>query len=203
MLGEAAARRLRARAPIGLDPARTIAIKRNVHEATIAADADAFAAAFRAVMAEDTDFGAIRVKRLPGRDGSAFAVGERFAGAVSLAALGMRLPARLADWLEDRFLSDYAELTEIGPRSARYVYLSGAPLAGQSTFVVEPDGPGRCRFVQTFEYQEVGAAAIFALHLFGVRAHDRITGEQLSRAARRIGAEIVLTTLRDSHRSTG
>ncbi len=195
-LGEGAARRLRSRAPIAVDPARPIAIKRNVHEAAIAADADAFAAAFRAVLAEDTDFGAIRVKRLPGRDGAAFAVGERFAGAVSLAALGLRLPARLADWVEDRFLSDYAELTELGPRSARYVYLAGTPLAGQSTFVVEPDGPGRCRFVQTFEYQEVGAAAIFALHLFGVRAHDRMTAEQLRRAAARIAAPILSTTLR-------
>ncbi|HKA90093.1 MAG TPA: hypothetical protein VKE22_20675 [Haliangiales bacterium] len=195
-LGEAAARRLRARAPLPVDPARPIAVKRNVHEATIGADADAFAAAFRAVLAGDDDFGAIRVKRLPGRDGSAFVVGERFAGAVSLAALGLRLPARVAEWLEDRFLSDYAELVELGPRSARYVYLSGAPLAGQSTFVVQPDGPGRCRFVQTFEYQEVGPAAIFALHLFGVRAHDGITAEQLRRAAARVGAPILSSTLR-------
>jgi hypothetical protein len=74
----------------------------------------------------------------------------------------------------------------------------GAPLAGQSTFVVGSDGPGRCRFVQTFEYQEVGLGAIFALHLFGVRAHDRITAEQLRRAAARIDAPILASTLRST-----
>ena len=184
-MGAAAERRLAARRPLALDARAPVAIKRNLHEADIGADADAFARAFTATLSEPRAFGPIRIKRARGRVGQPFALGERFLGAVDLG-----LPA----WLTERFTSDFAEIIELTPRRARYRYLDGCPMAGVSSFEITPAGDGRCRFSALFEYQELGGLGISVLSRFGLRLHDRVVAEQVAAAARSIGADILWTT---------
>jgi hypothetical protein len=177
------------RRPLELDPARGFAIKRNVHEWVIGADAHRFAEAFAEVLREPgARFDAIEVQRMPGREGQPFAVGERFAGCVKLP----RFP--LARWLEDNFFSDYAEIVELAPLRVVYRYLSGCPMAGTSTFEIQPLGD-RCRLRVIFEHQELGGLAVTVLHRFGIRMHDRVTRAQVAAAAGRLSAPIVSTTL--------
>src|SRR5689334_12046630 len=171
-LSASAHRRLKHRQTLAIDPARSFAIKRAVHELDIDTDADRFAAALRQVLRDpDASFGLIDVKRSPDRLGTDFTVGERFHGCVRLARL--RSPAlrllgktRLGAWLEDSVLSDYAEVVEVEPYRVVYRYLSGTPMAGSTTFLIEPLGESRCRFRVVFEYQELGGLAISALHRF-------------------------------------
>src|SRR5690349_2778149 len=81
-----ATKKLGARRRLPVEPARSIAVKRDVHEFVVAADADRFAAAFKAVMTDPAGtFGLIRVKRPADRLGQDFAVGERFQGCYSIA----------------------------------------------------------------------------------------------------------------------
>jgi hypothetical protein len=192
------ARKLARRRPLAVDAARTIAIKRNTHEWIIGAEAARFDEALESVMREPgARFDAISVKRLPGRAGEPFVAGERFTGCVRLAQLGWpRLGrTRLGTWLEDALFSDFAEIVERAPGRVVYRYLSGCPMAGTSTFTVEPLERARCRFRVVFEYQEVGGAAISVLHRFGLQLHDRVTDAQVERAAARLGAEILSRTV--------
>jgi hypothetical protein len=199
------AKKLEQRRPLAIDATRAIAVKRNLHELTIEAGAERFAAALEEVMCEpDARFGMIEVKRLPGREGQPFAVGERFTGCVRLAELaaarGSRWAAalsrtRLGAWLEDSLMSDYAEVVDRAPGRVVYRYLSGCPMAGTSTFTVEPIDAGRCRFRVAFEYQELGGVAISVLHRFGLQLHDQVTHAHASRAAERIGARILSSTI--------
>jgi hypothetical protein len=130
-----AARKLAERAPLPLDPSRSIAIKRDVHEFEVDTDCQTFARAFREVVTHrESVFGLIRVKRPGARLGRDFEVGERFQGCFSLvrAARGFlekrrlggmggaverllsRPPAaQLVGWLEDHLLSNYAEIEAI------------------------------------------------------------------------------------------
>jgi hypothetical protein len=198
--------KLEKRTPLELDAKRACAIKRNLHELVIGADADRFAAAFEEVMREPgARFGPIEVKRLFGREGEPFSPGERFTGCLRLGELGWpRLGrTRFGAWLEDAFLSDYAEIVERTPNRVVYRYLSGCPMAGSSTFTVDPLGPNRCRFRALFEYQELGGIAITVLHRFGLRMHDRVTQIQAERAAARIGATIVSSTIQVQVPSAG
>ena len=198
-LSAAFARKLEQRRPLAVDAARAIAIKRNTHEWIIAAEAARFDAALDEVMREPgARFDAISVKRLPGREGEPFAAGERFTGCVRLAALGWpRLGGtRLGAWLEDALFSDFAEIVERVPGRVVYRYLSGCPMAGTSTFTVEPLGPARCRFRVVFEYQEIGRIGVIVLNRFGLRLHDRVTDAQVERAADRLGAAILSRTPR-------
>jgi len=177
------------RRPLALDPARRFAIKRNVHEWVIGAEAQRFAQAFADVLGTPgARFGAIEVQRLPGRDGQPFAVGERFAGCVKLPHLPF------SRWLEDNLFSDYAEMVEMTPLRVVYRYLSGCPMAGTSTFEVQPLGD-RCRLRVIFEHQEVGGFAVTILHRFGIRMHDRVTQAQVEAAAARLSAPILSSTL--------
>jgi hypothetical protein len=177
------------RRPLALDPARPFAIKRNVHEWVIGAGAHRFAEAFAEVMRRPhARFGAIEVQRMPGREGQPFVAGERFAGCVKLP----HFP--LAGWLEDNFFSDFAEIVEMAPLRVVYRYLSGCPMAGTSTFEVEPLGE-HCRMRVIFEHQELGGMAITVLHRFGIRMHDRVTQAQVAAACESIGAPILSTTL--------
>jgi hypothetical protein len=222
-LTAAAARKLDRREPLAVDAARPFAIKRSVHELEIGAGAADFAAALREVLRDPgARFGLIDVKRAAERESSDFAVGERFHGCVRLervaARLGPRHPAlarllsalgrsRLGAWLEDNAMSDYAEVVSARlepdlaagePFEVVYRYLRGTPLAGQSTFLVEPLTPTRCRFRVIFEFQEVGGLAITVLHRFGLQMHDQVTAIQARLAAARIGAEILSNTIRES-----
>src|SRR5438093_5906798 len=113
-------RRLSVKKRLPVEPRRSIAIKRDVHEFTVDAPPERFARAFREVMTDPEGmFGLIRVKRPAERLGREFAVGERFQGCYSLASVVAR--SRLFSWLlalppvrwligriEDAMLSDYA-----------------------------------------------------------------------------------------------
>jgi hypothetical protein len=203
-LSARAARRLIRRTPLELDARGMFAIKRNVHEWEVEADADALAAALRAVAADPGEsFGIIRLRRLPERVGRPFEAGERFHGCLPLAGVAPRLARGLAAarlpgvtrWIEDTFLSDYAEVVTLEDRLVRYRYLSGTPIAGSSTLRIEPLGPGRARVVAIFEFQEVKAAALGALHGFALRAHDEALDAQVNKSAARAGGRVIRRTL--------
>jgi hypothetical protein len=193
MLSASAARRLRARTPLAIDPRRAIAIKRNVHEVEVDVDAARLAESFNQVMCEpDARFDLVRIKRPAERVGQPFEVGDRFHGCFSL-ELG-----RLGEFVEDTLLSDYAEVTAIERSPSRwraeYVYLSGSPIAGRSEFVIEPATSSRARFTAVFHFQEVGALALSVLHRFAARVHDRVVLAQVTEAARRAGGRVIAST---------
>ena len=214
------ARRLEKRAPLPVDPRRTIAVKRDVHEFVVDTDAASFARAFRAVVTDPAStFGLIRVKRPAARMGQDFAVGERFQGCFSLerAALA-RIPAGMRDlaerllasapavklvtWLEDALLSNYAEIVEIGELRLEYRYLDGTPIAGSSVFTIEDAGAGRCRVRQIFEYQEVGGVALGTFQRFGLKYHDQVVAMEIAKAAARAGASVISSMYRRRASST-
>jgi hypothetical protein len=191
-----AARHLAGRAPLALDPRRAIAIKRCEHVIAVDVDADALAAALRALLAEPgARFGRIKVKRPAHRVGQPFAAGERFAGC---AALDLPLPERVRAWLEDHLLSDPAEIDLLDARRFRYRYLRGAPLAGSTDLRIEPAGAG-CRVVLLFEYQEVSLLAIAVLHTFALGWHDQAVYWQVHEAARRAGGAITSSTIHPAY----
>ena len=193
-LSPAFAKRLARRAVLAIDARRPFAVKRNTHEWILDANSDAFANALNHLLTQpNAQFGRLRVKRMPGREGKPFEVGERFTGALS---------GWWPDWLADSLLSDFAEITEVSPRRVVYRYLSGCPMAGSSTFSVEEDERG-CRFRVIFEYQEVNALAVTILNRFGLRVHDEVTRVQVERAAQKIGAKILASTLQGPTGGTG
>ncbi len=197
-LGPRWVRRLASRTPLALDPARPFAIKRNVHEVEVDADPDALGRALGDVVADPVEaLGRIRVRRRPDRVGRPFEAGERFHGALTLggAAAGGPL-ARLVRWLEDAFFSDYAEVERVSDREVRYRYLSGTPIAGSSTLRIEPAGPARSRLVVVFEFQEVAALALGALHRFALKRHDEAIQDHVRKAAARLGARVLRSTIR-------
>jgi hypothetical protein len=130
-----AVRKLEQRAHLPVDAARSIAIKRDVHEFVVEAEPAAFADAFRSVMIDPEGmFGLIRVRRPVDRLGEDFRVGERFQGCYSIEMALLRacerrwlrplrsptawlLSRRPVRWLvtkiEDAMLSDYAVIEEL------------------------------------------------------------------------------------------
>ncbi len=188
------AEKLARRVPLTIDPARAYAIKRNTHEWILDAESGRFAAALTDVLTQpDAKFGRLVVKRMPGRDGKPFEVGERFTGSLS---------GWWPDWLADALLSDFAEVVEVSTCRVVYRYLSGCPMAGTSTLVVE-EHPQGCRFSAIFEYQEVSRLAVTILNRFGLRLHDEVMREQVERAAEKVGARILATTLQGPTGGTG
>ncbi len=192
---------------LSIDPKRSTAVKRNVHEFAVDVDAASFARAFHQVLTEpDTTFGPIEVRRDPERLGQPFAVGERFHGCFSVSASFPRTAALLGrvglgglvTRLENALLSDYAVIATLIESKTRfeasYEYLSGSPIAGESRFVVEPRG-SQARLEVVFCYQEIAAPAIFVLHAFAARLHDEVVLEQVRRAASRAGGRIVSSTM--------
>jgi hypothetical protein len=207
ILSNGALRRLAARSPLPLDPHKSIAIKRNVHEFVVDVGAPVFAKAFHEVMIEPgAYFRRIQLKRSPERIGKPFEPGERFHGCFSLSAsfpamrklLEQPGIARAAAFIEDSLLSDYAEIVDITENgqgfSATYRYLSGTPIAGFSTFKVEPDG-GNARMTAVFQYQEISSVAILVLHQMAARFHDDVVLEQVVRAAKRAGGRVLSSTI--------
>ena len=70
VIPERAARKLARRKPLPVDPARSIAVKRDVQEYTVELDAAAFIEGFRSVLTSaESTFGLIRVKRPAARLG--------------------------------------------------------------------------------------------------------------------------------------
>ncbi len=217
-----ATRKLAERAPIPVDPSRSIAIKRDVHSFEIEADAATFAAAFRDVVTDpESSFGLIRVKRPAERMGRPFELGERFQGCFSiergviewiersrwLRFLRRPVAAVLGAWpfrsivvrIEDEMLSDYGEIVELSTQRLRYRYLDGTPIRGSSTFVVEPLGERRCRFTQVFEFQEVNGIALRTFERFGLKYHDQVVAMQVRKAAARAGARVLSGTIPEAY----
>jgi hypothetical protein len=222
--------RLARRASSEIDPRRACAVKRLVHE--IDADVEAGALA-RAIVEATADpaatFGALRLRRAPGRVGLPFEEGERFHGAFDLAALldaalargplafargaaarllASRPLAALARALEDALLSDYAEVVEVAlspdpstgaPRRVRYRYLEGTPIAGASTLAVRPRPEGGARVEVLFEFQETAAFALGALHRFALARHDQAVHAIVVDAARRAGGRVVASTIPEEY----
>jgi hypothetical protein len=215
-----AERKLEARRRLPVEPARSIAVKRDVHEFVVDAPPARFAEAFKAVMTDPEGmFGLIRVKRPAERMGRDFSVGERFQGCYSIAGALLqgrgRVMGGLFSWIlklppirwlvgriEDAMLSDYAVIDEMvlapGPgeiHRLKYSYLDGTPIRGSSRFLIEPVGEARCRVIQVFEYQEVNAIALGTFQRFGLKMHDQVVHMQIHRAAARAGAEVVSGTI--------
>jgi hypothetical protein len=192
MLSPQAQRRLATRAPLALDAARPYAVKRNVHEIVVDAPPDRFAAALRETLADPgQQFGMVAIRRAPARVGRPFVAGERFLGTFHL-GLGA---SPLVRWIEESFLSDYAEVVALDERRAVYRYLEGTPIAGSSTYLVDAD-PAGTRLTVVFEHQEINALAVSVLHRFALRQHDRAALAQARAAARRCGARVVSATTR-------
>jgi hypothetical protein len=216
-LDEESCRRLAARDHLPLDAGGPIAIKRDVHEFEVATDAATFVRAFREVVTDPTSmFGLIRIRRHRTRLGRDFEAGERFQGCFSLeramlgalerrgwAGAARRIASMLArpgvaravTWVEDQMLSNYAQIEEIQPLQLRYAYLDGTPIAGSSVFIVDDAGPGRCRVRQIFEYQEVNAIALSTFQRFGLKYHDQVVHMQIHKAAARVGAAVLRSTI--------
>ena len=206
-----AQRRLSTKKRLSVEPARSIAIKRDVHEFVVEAPADRFSQAFRQVMTDPEGmFGLIRVKRPLDRLGQEFHVGERFQGCYSLASVigSLRLfrwllalpPVRwLIGQIEDAMLSDYAVIDELvldgEVRTLKYSYLDGTPIRGSSRFSIESLGKDRCRVTQIFEYQEVNAIALGTFQRFGLKMHDQVVHMQIHKAAARAGARVESGTI--------
>jgi hypothetical protein len=220
VIPQAAIRKLETRRRLPVEPARSIAVKRDVHEFVVAADAGRFAAAFKDVMTDPAGmFGLIRVKRPAERMGLDFAVGERFQGCYSLAGALLggrgRVLGGVLRWLlslpplrwliatvEDAMLSDYAVIDELvlqpppgEHHRLQYSYLDGTPIRGCSRFHIEPASDGCCRVTQIFEYQEVNAIALGTFQRFGLKMHDQVVHMQIHQAAARAGAKVVSGTI--------
>jgi hypothetical protein len=220
VIPDRATQRLARRERLPVDPRRSIAVKRDVHEFVVATDPDRFAAAFAEVMRDPAgSFGLIRVKRPADRQGEDFQQGERFQGCYSLAAaligrdpgrgrraLGWLLARAPLRWvvtrIEDAMLSDYAIIDELvlQPEASqlhqlRYSYLEGTPIRGSSTFTIGAEAGGRCRVTQIFEYQEVNAIALATFQRMGLKMHDQVVHTQIHRAAARAGALVVSGTI--------
>jgi hypothetical protein len=105
-------------------------------------------------------------------------------------------------YLEERFLSDYAVIADLTlepgpgePRRLCYRYLEGTPIAGSTTLVVEPTARGSARVTIIFEFQELRAATLRVLHGMALPRHDQAMHDLVRRAAERLGARIVASTV--------
>lgn len=204
---------------IPLDNGSAVAVKRDVRRFEIEANAKAFAEAFHAAMMDpNTNFGLIKIDRLPQNVGKPFHVGERFQGRYQLdLALDDGLRGEIEKLVEDAsdtpggqdvlcsiessLLSDYGEITliELAPPEGqpfriRYEYLSGSPIAGSSTFVVEPVDATHCRFVEIFQYQEISSASAAFFSAVGLKAHNGVVTAQVAEAIKRVPGAKVLSS---------
>jgi hypothetical protein len=212
-----AEKKLSARGRLPVEPARSIAVKRDVHEFVVETTPEKFAGAFKEVMTNPEGmFGLIRVKRPAERLGRDFSIGERFQGCYSIAGALLqgrsRWAGRVLSWLlalpplrwliravEDAMLSDYAVIDELvlagGDYRLKYSYLDGTPIRGCSRFEIEAAGEGRCRVTQIFEYQEINAIALGTFQRFGLKMHDQVVHMQIHQAAARAGGAVVSGTI--------
>jgi hypothetical protein len=222
-LSDRAARRLLTKQHKHTAPKNGIAIKREAHVFDVDADASAFAHAFQDVLRDPgATFGVVRIKRIAECVGRDFVEGERFQGGFSIRAAveSSAMPARLKaamtrlldhplaasaiERLEEAFLSDYGELEQVllEPDASRgevhtvsYRYLEGTPLAGSTTYTVEPLPSGGCRVTQIFRYQEVNSIALNTFQRFGIKYHDAAVYWQIRCAADRIDARVTKSSV--------
>lgn len=203
-----------ARPTLALDPGGAIAIKRDVHNFEVDADATTFADAFhRTMCAPKAQFGLVRVIRTRAETGEPFALNKRFQGQYQLdEAILDGLDKRFRRWLarharpflralhigklvrltEDLIASDYGVVTAFDIASPTrptmtYTYLEGSPIAGSSTFEVTPLGPGRCLFTQIFVYQELHLDFVLFFSTQGLKLHDQVVFHQVAQTAKALG----------------
>ena len=207
---------LDAKAVLSLDPAASIAIKRDVHNQIVSIDAKPLADALNAVLMDPKRrFGLIQIDRKQATVGKPFSVGERFQGRYSLegaivGALGddvkrlfdtLKKEPAFADAIceiENNHLSDYGVVSEIvlSPPDARefrfsYRYLAGSPIAGSSTFVITQLEPGKSRVTQIFVYQEQSRAFADFFSTSGLKLHNQVVKSEISQAAALGGGEVL------------
>ncbi len=205
-------RAIDARRPNPMRHGSWLPAKREVQRFVVGADASSFSAAFEAVLTEPgRHFGVVRVRRPRAAVGRPFAVGTRFQGGFSLAAVARAKlgTSRVDGWLEapavvallDRVeaaaFSNFAELTEIerspapgAPHRFAYRYLEGTPIAGRSVYLVEDLASGGARVTHEFEYQEINGAAAVTFQLLGLREHMLAVESQVAAATERLGASM-------------
>lgn len=111
---------------------------------------------------------------------------------------------RSIGWFEDTFMSNYAEIETIEMEPdleagecyrLRYRYLDGTPIAGSSTFTIEPLGSDRCRLTQVFEFQEQNGVALATFQRFGLKFHDQVVYQQVAKAAAALGVTVESGTI--------
>ncbi len=218
-------RALAARAVLKLDAHSKVAIKRDVRQFEISCDARSFALAFADTMADpDRHFGLVQVVRSRSSIGKPFKLGERFQGRFSVARafadqpLGRRLSnafeatrQRLEGGIfhqaltrvEDRFTSDYGEITELGidtlPARVQYVYLEGSYIAGSSTFVAQALDAGRCLLEQIWLYQEIHPRYVKWVGTDVLRMHLAVVHSQVRQASERAGARILRSDIPEAY----
>lgn len=199
-------------------PERVISVKRDVHELHIDTDPAAFADAFHTTMrTPGVRFGTLQVLRPRHRAGAPFELGDRFQGRFNLVRLlqghapwlaGRPGAQRLLDRIADHTASDYGmlDLLELDGRELdgtptwrfRYRYLEGSPIAGSSTFIVQP-GPAGTRLTQVFVYQELRPEAAAFFSIFGLKIHNQVVYDQTWQSASRLGASIVRSDIPDAY----
>lgn len=86
-----------------------------------------------------------------------------------------------------------------GVHRLKYRYLAGTPIAGSSTFTIEPAGERRCRVTQVFEFQEVNGIALRTFERFGLKYHDQVVYMQVHQAAARAGARVASGTIPEAY----
>jgi hypothetical protein len=211
VLSPAAERKLMLRAPLPVDPRRSIAIKRDVQEYRIEADAGRFVDAFRRVIADPEGlFGLIRIKRPAERMGADFeeALKRRLSGSRHRARVARLLafwPIRkTVGWIEDRLLSDYAMIDQLdlSPDASRgeihtlrYCYLEGTAIAGSTTYFVEARAAHQCLVRQVLEYQEINGLAVVAFQRVVLKMHKQVVHAQIQKAAEHAGIPSPVETI--------
>lgn len=211
---------------LALDPARPAAIKRDVHNFTIAADAADLARAVHEVMRDPARrFGLIRVDRKQANVGREFTLGERFQGryqiddaiARELHGWARRVFGDITDDrgvqellcnIENQTTSDYGEIAVLeldpgpsGERVLAYRYLEGTPIAGSSTFIVTQLSPGVSRLTQIFEYQELSTLSVSFFASGGLKLHNQVVYSQASQAADLLGVAILSSDIPAAYRT--
>lgn len=134
-----------------LDPLNGVSIKRDTREFVFVSKAATFADAFAKVLTDSKrQFGPIVVNRLPANLDKPFTKGEKFQGRYLLnealePSLGFDIGRfDLLCTIENEVASDFGIIAELEqspqpgfPYTFKYRYLSGSPIAGSSTFIVE------------------------------------------------------------------
>jgi hypothetical protein len=108
--------------------------------------------------------------------------------------------------IENQSTSDYGQISrlELEPPPGRahvlqYTYLSGSPIAGSSTFLVQDIAPDRSRLSQVFEYQEQDLTFATFFSAGGLKLHNQVVFSQTSQAAALIGARILATDIPEAY----
>jgi hypothetical protein len=209
-------RAMASRRVLDVRPDSAISIKRDVHVLDIDAEPAAFADAFhRTMRAPGVRFGTLQVLRPRARTGQPFELGDRFQGRFNLVRLlearGWTVRPwshRLLDRIADATASDYGllDLLELDGAPVegvptwrfRYRYLEGSPIAGSSTFTVQP-GPHGCRLTQVFVYQELRPDIATFFSIYGLKIHNQVVYDQTRLSADALGATIVRSDIPDAY----